>query len=136
MTYSRRAVLAASDLVAFTVHDLKRDATTLRFLGGSRYTLANYFLLAYPYGQPLVYDGFVFPTANTGQSPPADAGGFVTDTNCTNGAWQCITQSTGVKGMVGWHNATAAVTTVSDFTATSSVTSRPSAAGPPRPPSR
>ncbi|WP_433367717.1 carbohydrate-binding module family 20 domain-containing protein [Actinoplanes sp. CA-142083] len=67
---------------------------------------------------PFVYDGFTFSTSNTGQSPPADPNGFVSDTSCTNGAWQCITQSVGVKGMVGWHNATAAVTTVSDFTAT------------------
>ena len=113
---------ATSDQTAAMVtnHDLERDATTLRYLDGSRYTLANYFLLAYPYGQPFIYDGFTFPTSNTGQSPPADSAGFVTDTNCSAGTWQCISQSTGVKGMVGWHNATAAATTVSDFTATSS----------------
>ncbi|MEU4243698.1 carbohydrate-binding module family 20 domain-containing protein [Actinoplanes sp. NPDC026619] len=113
---------ATSDQTAAMVtnHDLERDATTLRYMDGTKYTLANYFLLAYPYGQPFVYDGFTFPTSNTGQSPPADSSGFVTDTNCTNGAWQCITQSTGVKGMVGWHNATASVTTASDFTSTNS----------------
>jgi alpha-amylase len=113
---------ATSDQTAAMVtnHDLERDGTTLRYLDGSRYPLANYFLLAYPYGQPFIYDGFTFPTSNTGQSPPADSAGFVTDTNCSAGTWQCITQSTGVKGMVGWHNATAAATTVSDFTATSS----------------
>ncbi|GIF18144.1 alpha-amylase [Actinoplanes tereljensis] len=109
---------SAQTAAMVTNHDLERDATTLRSLDGTKYTLANYFLLAYPYGQPFVYDGFVFPTSNTGQSPPADSSGFVTDTSCTNGAWQCITQSTGVKGMVGWHNATAATTTVSDFTTT------------------
>ncbi|MCP2323776.1 alpha-amylase [Hamadaea flava] len=103
-----------------TNHDLERDGTTLRYQDGTKYTLANYFLLAYPYGQPSVYDGFTFSTSSTGQSPPADANGFVTDASCTSGAWQCITQSTGVKGMVGWHNATATVTTVSDFTATAS----------------
>ncbi|MFB4295272.1 alpha amylase C-terminal domain-containing protein [Actinomadura sp. NTSP31] len=37
--------------------------------------------------------------------------------DCSDG-WQCITQSTGVKGMVGWHNATASATAVSNFTAT------------------
>jgi alpha-amylase len=113
---------ASSDLTyaMVTNHDLERDGTTLRYMDGSNYVLANYFLLAYPYGQPSIYDGFTFSTSDTGQSPPADASGFVTDTNCTNGAWQCITQATGVKGMVGWHNATASVTTVSDFTATAS----------------
>jgi alpha-amylase len=104
-----------------TNHDTERDTNhaTLRYQDGSLYTLANYFLLAYPYGKPFLYDGFTFSTSSTGQSPPSDANGFVSDTSCTNGAWQCITQSTGVKGMVAWHNTTAAVTTASDFTATS-----------------
>ncbi|MDR7278484.1 carbohydrate-binding module family 20 domain-containing protein [Catenuloplanes atrovinosus] len=113
---------ASSDQTAamITNHDLERDGTTLRYSDGARYPLANYFLLAYPYGQPFVYDGFTFSTSNTGASPPADANGFVTDANCGNGQWQCLHRSTGVKGMVGWHNATAAATTVSDFTATAS----------------
>ena len=109
---------SAQTAAMVTNHDLERDGTTLRYLDGSKYTLANYFLLAYPYGQPFLYDGFTFSTSNTGQSPPADGNGFVSNTSCGTGAWQCITQSAGVKGMVGWHNATAAVTTVSDFTAT------------------
>ena len=107
---------SAQTAAMVTNHDLERDATTLRYQDGTKYTLANYFLLAYPYGKPFLYDGFTY--SGNGQSPPADSNGFVTDTNCTNGAWQCNTQSTGVKGMVGWHNATAPVTTVSDFTAT------------------
>jgi alpha-amylase len=111
---------SAQTAAMVTNHDLERDGTTLRYQDGSPYTLANYFLLAYPYGKPFVYDGFTFSTSSTGQSPPADSSGFVTDTSCTSGAWQCITQSTGVKGMVGWHNTVASVTAVSDFTATSS----------------
>ena len=110
---------SAQTAAMVTNHDLERDGSTLRYQDGSAYTLANYFLLAYPYGKPFLYDGFTFSTAGTGQSPPADGNGFVSNTSCTNGAWQCNTQSTGVKGMVGWHNATAATTTVSDFTATS-----------------
>ncbi|GAA2524189.1 carbohydrate-binding module family 20 domain-containing protein [Winogradskya humida] len=102
-----------------TNHDTERDGSTLRYQDGSAYTLANYFVLAYPYGKPFLYDGFTFSTSATGQSPPADANGFVSDTDCGNGKWQCITRSTGVKGMVAWHNAVAPVTTVSDFTATS-----------------
>ena len=111
---------SAQTAAMITNHDLEREGTTLRYQDGSLYTLANYFLLAYPYGQPFIYDGFTFSTSNTGQSPPSDSSGFVTDTDCSAGTWQCITQSTGVKGMVGWHNATASVTTVSDFTTTAS----------------
>ena len=91
---------------------------TLRYQDGTMYTLANYFMLAYPYGKPFLYDGFTFSTSSTGQSPPASSTGFVSDTSCTNEAWQCITQSTGVKGMVGWRNTTVSVTTVADFTTT------------------
>ena len=36
-------------------------------------------------------------------SPPADADGFVTDTDCANG-WVCTDRFTGVRNMVGWHN--------------------------------
>ncbi|MBO3736914.1 carbohydrate-binding module family 20 domain-containing protein [Actinoplanes flavus] len=110
---------SAQTAAMVTNHDLERDGTTLRYQDGTRYTLANYFLLAYPYGQPFVYDGFTFSTSSTGQSPPADAGGFVTDTNCSNGAWQCLTRSTGVKGMVAWHNTTQSVTSASNWTTTS-----------------
>jgi alpha-amylase len=104
-----------------TNHDTERDTNhaTLRYQDGSLYTLANYFLLAYPYGKPFLYDGFTFSTSSTGQSPPAGSTGFVSNTSCTNGAWTCTTQSTGVKGMVAWHNTVKSVTTVSDFTATS-----------------
>jgi alpha-amylase len=101
-----------------TNHDTERDGSTLRYQDGSKYLLANYFLLAYPYGKPVVYDGFAFSTSATGQTPPSDGSGFVSNTSCSNGAWQCNTQSTAMKGMVAWHNAARSVTTVSDFTAT------------------
>jgi alpha-amylase len=104
-----------------TNHDTERDTNhaTLRYQDGSMYKLANYFLLAYPYGKPFLYDGFTFSTSSTGQSPPAASSGLVSNTSCTNGAWQCNTQSTGVKGMVAWHNTVKSVTSVTDFTATS-----------------
>ncbi|GIF06595.1 carbohydrate-binding module family 20 domain-containing protein [Actinoplanes siamensis] len=113
---------ASSDLTAAMVtnHDLERNGSTLRYQDGSTYTLANYFLLAYPYGQPFLYDGFSFSTSATGASPPAGSGGYVSDTNCSNGAWQCLTQSTGVKGMVAWRNTTQSVKTVSNWTNTAS----------------
>jgi alpha-amylase len=113
---------ASSDLTASMVtnHDLERDGSTLRYQDGSNYVLANYFLLAYPYGQPFVYDGFAFSTSATGASPPSNSSGFVTDTNCSNSAWQCLTQTTGIKGMVGWRNATKSATTVSNWTNTAS----------------
>ncbi|GAA1820280.1 carbohydrate-binding module family 20 domain-containing protein [Actinomadura chokoriensis] len=105
----------AQTFTMVTNHDTERNGSTLSYKDGSDYVLATYFLLAYPYGKPSVFDGFAWSSA--GQSPPADSGGFVTGTDCSGG-WQCLTQSTGMKGMVGWHNATASATMVSDFTAT------------------
>ncbi len=107
----------AHTFAMITNHDTERDGSTLSYKNGADYVLANYFMLAYPYGRPSVFDGFTWSSA--GQSPPAGSGGLVTDANCSAG-WQCVTQSTGMKGMVGWHNATASATTVSDFTATAS----------------
>ncbi|TDB84765.1 carbohydrate-binding module family 20 domain-containing protein [Actinomadura sp. 7K534] len=98
-----------------TNHDTERDGSTLSYKNGGDYTLANYFMLAYPYGRPAVYDGFTW--SSKGQSPPADPRGFVTGADCSAG-WQCITRSTGMKGMVGWRNATASAPAVSNFTAT------------------
>ncbi|WP_063643071.1 carbohydrate-binding module family 20 domain-containing protein [Actinoplanes sp. N902-109] len=98
-------------------HDTERDRSTLSYRDGATYRLASWFMLAFPYGKPFLYDGFVFPAGNTDQSPPADSTGAVTATDCGNGAWQCLTQATATKGMVAWHNATRSVTTVSDFTA-------------------
>lgn len=111
--------LASANTAAMVAnHDTERDAKTLRYQDGTKYQLANYFLLAYPHGKPFLYDGFTYSTDNTGQSPPADANGYVSDTDCTNGAWQCNTQSTSIKGMVAWHNTTQSVSTASDFTST------------------
>jgi alpha-amylase len=111
---------SAQTYAMVTNHDTERDGSTLRYQDGSKYLLANYFLLAYPYGKPVVYDGFTFSTSATGQSPPAASNGSISDTNCSNGAWQCNTQSTAIKGMVAWHNAVQSVPSVADFTSTSS----------------
>jgi alpha-amylase len=48
-----------------------------------------------------VYAGFAF--TNRDDSPPADANGSITNTDCTNG-WVCTDRVNGVANMVGWHN--------------------------------
>ncbi len=103
---------SANVFAMVTNHDLERDGATLSWRDGTDYTLANYFVLAYPHGKPSVYDSFTY--SNRNQSPPADGNGFVTDTSCGS-SWNCLTQSTGIKGMVGWANAAKSVTSVSDF---------------------
>ncbi|QMU69512.1 alpha-amylase [Streptacidiphilus sp. P02-A3a] len=85
-------------------HDTERDGSTLNYQDGSQYTLATEFMLAWGYGvQPTVYSGFSFSDPNA--SPPSDANGFVTDTDCSSSAWVCTDRVTGIANMVGWHNA-------------------------------
>ena len=82
-------------------HDTERNGSTLSYKDGAANTLATEFMLAYGYGTPEVYSGFSFATSD--DSPPADAHGFVTDTDCGNG-WQCTDRIRGVAGLVGFHN--------------------------------
>jgi len=86
-------------------HDTDRNGSTLSYKDGAAYTLATVFHLAWGYGTPQVYASFTF--GNNDQSPPADGNGFVTDTNCGNGAWACTDRAQAIVGMVGWHNAVA-----------------------------
>ncbi|MFI2710692.1 carbohydrate-binding module family 20 domain-containing protein [Micromonospora sp. NPDC018662] len=108
---------SANVFAMVTNHDLERDGVVLSYQNGSDYVLANYFALAYPHGKPSVYDSFTW--SNRNQSPPSDSTGRVTDTVC-GAAWNCLTRSAGIKGMVGWANAARPVKTVSDFTAVNS----------------
>src|ERR1700712_4004485 len=61
-------------------------------------------MLAWNYGQPQVYAGFTSPSSDTSASPPSDANGMITDTNCGDGSWACVDRD--VAGMVGFHNYT------------------------------
>ncbi|WDZ83414.1 carbohydrate-binding module family 20 domain-containing protein [Micromonospora cathayae] len=108
---------SANVFAMVTNHDLERDGVVLSYKNGTDYVLANYFALAYPHGKPSVYDSFTWTNRN--QSPPANGSGFVTDTVC-GAAWTCLSQTTGIKGMVGWANAARPVKTVSDFTTVNS----------------
>ncbi|MGC4888276.1 carbohydrate-binding module family 20 domain-containing protein [Micromonospora sp. DT227] len=108
---------SANVFAMVTNHDLERDGVVLSYQNGSDYVLANYFALAYPHGKPSVYDSFTW--SNRNQSPPSDGTGRVTDTVC-GAAWNCLTRSVGIKGMVGWANAARPVKTVSDFTTVNS----------------
>jgi alpha-amylase len=87
-------------------HDTDRNSSTLNYKDGSTYQLANIFSLAWGYGMPQVYSSFTF--TNNDQSPPADANGFVSATDCGSaGTWLCQDRQQATLGMVGWHNAVA-----------------------------
>ncbi|MEO7261909.1 MAG: carbohydrate-binding module family 20 domain-containing protein [Jatrophihabitantaceae bacterium] len=87
-------------------HDTARDGSTLNYKDGPTYQLANLFSLAWGYGTPQVYASFTY--SSNDQSPPADAAGFVSATDCGSiGTWLCQDRQRATLGMVGWHNAVA-----------------------------
>jgi alpha-amylase len=83
-------------------HDTERNGDALNYKDGATNVIANEFLLAYGYGKPQVYASFAWTTPD--DSPPSDANGLITDTNCNNAAWVCVDRTRGVANMVAWHN--------------------------------
>ena len=86
-------------------HDIERsnNGSALNYMDPNN-VIATDFMLAWDYGQPQVYAGFAFPASDTAASPPSDANGMITDTNCTDGTWACVDRD--VAGLVGFHNYT------------------------------
>jgi alpha-amylase len=101
--FGEQAGLLPSDksLVFVENHDTERNGSTLSYKQPSN-TIANEFMLAYPYGTPQVYASFAW--ASPDDSPPAGADGRVTDTACDSTAWVCVDRDPGVRAMVGFHN--------------------------------
>ena len=83
-------------------HDTERNGSALNYKDGATNVLANEFLLASGYGNPQVYSSFTWNISD--DSPPSDANGLVTATDCTSAAWACVNRDQGVLGMVAWHN--------------------------------
>nr|WP_254552868.1 carbohydrate-binding module family 20 domain-containing protein [Kitasatospora sp. MMS16-BH015] len=81
--------------------DTERNGSTLNYTYGNTYTLANVFMLAFPYGSPNVYSGYSF--TNTDDGPPN--GGTVKA--CYTNGWNCVHAWQQVANMVGFRNAVA-----------------------------
>jgi alpha-amylase len=92
---------SAKELVFVENHDTERNGSTLNYKDGPTNIIATEFMLARGYGTPQVYASFEW--TNVDDSPPADANGFVTNTDCKKG-WVCTDSVNGVANMVGWHN--------------------------------
>ncbi|MER6637590.1 carbohydrate-binding module family 20 domain-containing protein [Streptomyces microflavus] len=80
-------------------HDTERGGDTLNYKNGSAYTLANVFMLAWPYGSPDVHSGYEFSNHDAG--PPN--GGQVNA--CYADDWKCQHDWREVSSMVGFRNA-------------------------------
>lgn len=80
-------------------HDTERGGDTLSYKDGAAYTLANVFMLAYPYGAPDVHSGYEFSDRDAG--PPN--GGTVNA--CYSDGWKCQHDWREISSMVGFRNA-------------------------------
>lgn len=81
-------------------HDTERNGSTLNYKDGANYTLANVFMLAWPYGAPDVNSGYEWSNHDAG--PPN--GGQVTA--CWQDGWKCQHAWPEIKSMVAFRNAT------------------------------
>ncbi|MFD7338261.1 alpha-amylase family protein [Streptomyces violascens] len=79
--------------------DTERNGSTLTYKDGANYTLANVFMLAWPYGSPDVHSGYEFSDNDAG--PPN--GGTVQA--CWTDGWKCQHKWPEIQSMVAFHNA-------------------------------
>lgn len=79
-------------------HDTERGGDTLNYKDGADYTLANVFMLAWPYGSPDVHSGYEWSDKDAG--PPN--GGTVNA--CYSDGWKCQHAWREIASMVGFRN--------------------------------
>ncbi|KUJ70569.1 glycosidase [Streptomyces albus subsp. albus] len=79
-------------------HDTERGGDTLNYKNGADYTLANVFMLAWPYGSPDVHSGYEWTDRDAG--PPN--GGTVRA--CYQDGWKCQHAWPEIANMVAFRN--------------------------------
>ncbi|UGY91052.1 carbohydrate-binding module family 20 domain-containing protein [Streptomyces gobiensis] len=79
-------------------HDTERVGDTLNYKDGANYTLANVFMLAWPYGSPDVHSGYEFNDKDAG--PP----GSGTVNACYSDGWKCQHAWPEISSMVAFRN--------------------------------
>jgi alpha-amylase len=79
-------------------HDTERNGSTLNYTSGANYTLANVFMLAWPYGAPDVHSGYQFSNRDAG--PPNN--GNVNA--CWQDGWECQHAWPEIEAMVEFRN--------------------------------
>ncbi len=86
-------------------HDTQRHggAQVITFKQPRLYALANVFMLAWPYGEPVVMSSYDFTDADAGP-PSTDQSGTTKDTACGQDGWVCEHRWQSTEGMVGFHN--------------------------------
>ncbi|MBR8742049.1 carbohydrate-binding module family 20 domain-containing protein [Nocardiopsis sp. MG754419] len=105
------ALTSDESVVFIDNHDTQRYEPTLTYVDGDRYHLATAFMLAHPYGTPVVMSSYDF-RGNDAEGPPSvgevdgnPAGWITADSDCSDGDWICEHRDATVSGMVGFRNA-------------------------------
>lgn len=108
-------MINSEDAVTFTDnHDTQRSASNvMTYKMGQNYNLANYFMLAHPYGHPKVMSSYYFSDNDAG--PPGSAVHSGSNVDCGNGnTWVCEHRRGGIANMAHFRMATAG-TNVTDW---------------------
>lgn len=86
-------------------HDTERHGGSLTYKDGAAFELASLYILAQPFGKPMLYSGYRFDNADAGV--PQDANGFIVDATCGPALYQftCFQRETSIAGMIAWHKA-------------------------------
>ncbi|MER5948007.1 carbohydrate-binding module family 20 domain-containing protein [Streptomyces sp. NPDC001904] len=79
-------------------HDTERGGDTLNYKNGATYTLANVFMLAWPYGSPDVHSGYEWTDKDAGPPNSGAVGACYTD------GWKCQHAWREIASMVAWRN--------------------------------
>lgn len=104
--------LSSEEAVVFIDnHDSQRYEPYLTYNDGDRYYLATAFMLAHPYGTPVVMSSYDF-RGNDAEGPPSvgeidgnPAGWITAETDCSGQDWICEHRNETVSGMVSFRNA-------------------------------
>ncbi|MBT2393653.1 alpha-amylase family protein [Streptomyces sp. ISL-1] len=89
---------SAKSAVFVDNHDTERGGDTLSYKDGANYTLANVFMLAWPYGAPDIHSGYEWSDKDAG--PPN--GGTVNA--CWQDGWKCQHAWREIASMVAFRN--------------------------------
>jgi len=105
---------ADGTIAMVTNHDTERDKTTLSYKDKAKFELANMFMLAIPYGKPMIYSGYAFSDRDAG--PKVLANGKTADAVCptnssaatvakvAHGSFVCSHRWAGITGLIQWRD--------------------------------
>ncbi|WP_152600611.1 InlB B-repeat-containing protein [Bifidobacterium biavatii] len=135
LQYISNGLLPSDKATVFVANwDSARGSETLNYASGSKYELANAFMLAYDYGKPKILSDYYFTSDNSDAGPNGTTDTRVPDvdfdTACTaagngtnddasgaatvaassltgrkQGDWLCQQRWTSIRGMISFHNA-------------------------------